>query len=688
MNQPDVPISGDAPSIVNTASRADLIPSGTVAHIPVAVTEAYLSNLIQNPHRGLQELIDNALDADARQIAVSFTRDDLMAIKTVKVHDDGDGMSRARAASSFGSLGDSWKNTSPLTASGRRRRGNKGQGRWSAFALGNEVTWTSVSATADRQGRESTTIVGERRHLDGFEISSEAVSPETPTGTVALIRDILPKAQQLDSAFERDKLTQVYAFTLRRQPSLSIRIDGECLDPSTVIKETYVETIDIDHPDVSIPNGAVRLSVVHWKKNVKGIRPMIVLADGSGEALHDHEDFVPHAPWHYSAFLCWEGFAARKENLVLPAVWDDELRQVVDAGLAALRTHIATKKATARTQILQSWKDEGSYPYQGPPRGPMEEAERDLFDLVAVAAAPSIDASDQKGRRFALRMLREAVTRDPTALTDVLEQVLDLRDDELKDLAEILQRTTLSALVGAGRQVVHRLDILDGLHTLIHDPVFSPKVAEKKHLHEIVAAEPWVFGDEYTTAVSEGALTKVLRSHQRILGPERVLVDPSLPGPRPQVDGIDGRVDLMLSRVSPVDTDTRQHLIVELKRPAVTLGLDEIVQLEKYAFEIRNDRRFHGLNVRWDFLLIGARMNSHAAEKAADFERSARPNFRIRVVTWENLIHERRHQMKFIQNALSMNTTTSGGLEEIRRLHSAHLPEDLLSEDDQVSSAS
>ena len=54
-----------------------------------------------------------------------------------------------------------------------------------------------------------------------------------------------------------------------------------------------------------------------------------------------------------------------------------------------------------------------------------------------------------------------------------------------------------------------------------------------------------------------------------------------------------GIVDLKISRAVPRNhPDEREHLMVELKRPSVKIGQDEISQIEEYAFTIAEDQRF------------------------------------------------------------------------------------------------
>lgn len=663
--------------MTSAAARPWLTPG--VTRVKVIVTDDYLSRLITNPRRGLQELIDNALDADAQNINVDYLRSPLEAITTVIVTDDGEGMTATRATSAFGNLGDSWKRREILTGGGRTRRGKKGSGRWAAFAVGRDVTWSSVTrpvigsdGSHDPERLEGVEVRGSYAELGEFDIETMPVAEDRSAGTVVTVKNVHDTAQGIDNGTRR--LTAHYATELRRQPTLSIRVDGDRLDPALVTVDTHTIAVSVEHEDVA--DGQVVLTVVDWAQDVKAVSPALVLTDAGGNGLFDHREGAQRCSWNYSAYLAWDGFNEHRDDLASPMAHADVVAAVIDAGLAALRHHIRGVQDTARLRILAEWKEEGSYPYVGETDGPVENAERDLFDIVAITAAPVIANNDLAGRKLSLRLLREAVSGSPSHLMTVLREVINLDEKQLAELADLLDRTTLPNIITTAGIVTHRLDILAGLETILHRREDAILVREPDQLHQVVAREPWLFGDEYTTSTSEKGLAEVLRNHRRTLGAERVLVDDDEDEPVGTilVEGRPGRIDLMLTRVSPLDADIRQNLIVELKRPTITLGSEEISQLEKYAFEIREDSRFHGQDVRWDFVLVGTRMNAFARDKAEQLERSNGLNFRIRVMTWDQLIHARRHHMNFVQRALEVSTSADSGVARLKLVHADRLP--------------
>ena len=81
------------------------------------------------PLSAVEELVWNALDADAREVKVDLLTNALGAVEAVRVSDDGTGIDVLSADSTFGSLGGSWKRNTPETVNSHRRLHGRNGGR-------------------------------------------------------------------------------------------------------------------------------------------------------------------------------------------------------------------------------------------------------------------------------------------------------------------------------------------------------------------------------------------------------------------------------------------------------------------------------------------------------------------------------------------------------------------------------
>ncbi|PHR96777.1 MAG: hypothetical protein COA78_28320 [Blastopirellula sp.] len=132
---------------------------------------------------------------------------------------------------------------------------------------------------------------------------------------------------------------------------------------------------------------------------------------------------------------------------------------------------------------------------------------------------------------------------------------------------------------------------------------------ERSQLHRMIAENnTWIFGEEFNLTVDGQSLTEVLKKHRKLIG-NNTVIDQSVK----RIDGKTGIVDLMLSRSIPQNrANEREHLVVELKRPSVKIGSDEITQIEKYAYTVVADERFQHVDTRWSFWVISNDLDDFA----------------------------------------------------------------------------
>ena len=121
-----------------------------VQEIEVKVENDHIERLTTaKPILALSELIWNAYDADAPSVRVEFEEGGLTKLALIRIQDNGDGIPFEEAEDFFKSLGGSWKKKGARTNNCRFIHGERGQGRFKAFSLGDTVTWTSSARASD-----------------------------------------------------------------------------------------------------------------------------------------------------------------------------------------------------------------------------------------------------------------------------------------------------------------------------------------------------------------------------------------------------------------------------------------------------------------------------------------------------------------------------------------------------------
>lgn len=654
-----------------------------MAHIQVTAGRTLLEGYVKTPQIGLCELIWNAFDADAQTVRIEIEVGPLNNTDLIRVVDDGNGMTRERAELSFSRVGDSWK-LAPGTSSegGRLVHGKYGRGRYAAFSLGTAVQWSSTSQAIAGGELSTIHVRGHRSTLDRFEIDAVTVEGDE-TGTVVDIRTVTPEA---DAAFDtteplRQRLLMEFALHLERHKDFKIEFLGTPINPSAAVSSRT--PIVLEMPDGVAGNAT--LTVIEWK--LSNVERRLYLCSSGGAILDEMQPGVQAVGAEFTAYLEWDGFT-RDQSLLLEGDGDTPAGKVVQAGRAALRTHLADSSRRREAETVTRWKAEGVYPYKGEPSSDVERATRDTFNIVAMAASRTVDeAKSNSSKALALGLLREAFENDPESLLPILRQFSQLPVARIDELRELLEHTTLAQLISLGKEVGDRIEFIHGLNALIFDRTTKKRLLERRQLHRILAHETWIFGEEWSLTGDDERLTEVLKKFLTKLGEDVELV-----GGKPVLreDGSDAIPDLVLGRQLETRANHFSHLVVELKRPSHRLADDDVSQLRSYASAITNDERFDQPNTSWEFWLVGNE-TSGAVDEQREQEhlpfgvvQNSR-KYRIRVHTWAEILGDAEHRLKFVQKSLQYESNRDTGLASMRDKYSDYLPQEAIDELDEAS---
>ncbi|MFE1961761.1 ATP-binding protein [Streptomyces sp. NPDC059479] len=616
---------------------------------------------LRNPVGAVEELVWNALDADAEQVTVELVRSDLGGVDRVVVTDDGTGIAADRCDEYFRHIGVSWKKraqTSPVKK--RTLHGKNGRGRVRAFALGSEVRWTSVSEGPE--GPRRVVIESDRSSMDEFDVS-EPEPVEGPTGTVfeALGGNEL---QKLTEGTAMSTLTAAFALHLEAYPDIRITYDGHLLDPSS--EQLRVDSYDVPSPPESAFAPA-QLKIIEWSRPISRA---LILCDGRGMSLAHLKPEIQAPGFHFTAYLSWAGFEDDSAGELSFTDWMPEglAADLVTAAREQLRTHFRCRADQRRRELVDEWRAEGLYPYTGEPASDQARAERETFDVVATAVFRHLPAS-KRAQKVSFALLRSVLAHEPGDVLRIAEELFALSKQEQEELSRLLDRTPLSSLIKASTAAANRLDFLAALEHLVFDPEAKGRVRERDELHRLLEDECWVFGEEYGLHVSDRSLTTVLKQHCRLLGRETPTPDPVL-----REDGRPGRVDLMLSRAARHRKAERHHLVVELKRSNIVLSMTEFAQVNSYAHAVMSDSRFSDPQVTWDFWLVGNAMDDSLRQLARQQDRVpgcavSQPTFRIWVRTWGEIIEDCQERLRFYGEQLEYQSTNEHAMDYLIREH-------------------
>lgn len=614
---------------------------------------------------GVIELIWNALDADASEVRISFDEGALGGIDEVRVGDDGTGMAPEFAVKVFKLLGGSWKASQLRSAGNRPLHGRAGEGRWKAFGIGPRVRWETVAEVGDK--RFLTVIEGRAEQMDGFEIG-ESAETDRPLGTTVRIDEFVDPALGLRGESAESKVTTTFALALEAYP-IKIFYDSVAIKPGDLQRHRADYKLEL-----APEHGEASITIIEWSVRVERL---LYLCDAHGTPIQEVEPHIQAPGFDFTAYIRWAGFVEHADKLLLAEMGNPELEPVMGAARERLRDHFRERSSEVTRRVIDTWKQEDAYPYEGEPRGAVEKAERDLFDVVALTAAKTVNSGDTKAKRLQLRLMKHALETDPGALHEVLGKVLELPPDRVEELRQLLHQTTLTAIVTAARTITNRLQFLEAMKLLVFDAESKSQLKERSQLHRILANETWLFGEEFALTADDESLNTVLTRHLQLLGRERLADEEVL-----DHDGRRRIVDLMLARSVEQVHSRLDHLVVELKAPKVRIGSHELTQIKTYAYAVMGDDRFNKLDVAWDFVVVSNDLDDFAERERNQTDRKEgllwqQDDAKIWVKTWAEIIQASEHRLKFVRRALDYTPTQGEALDYLRATHEKYLPSNL-----------
>jgi hypothetical protein len=632
---------------------------------------------VAKPILAVTELVWNALDADAKKVRVELGYNKMNGLQSITVIDNGHGLSYADAIPAFENLGGSWKSSHAKSkGEGRLLHGKAGKGRFRAFFLGDQVTWKTFYE--DKGSVQQLTIQGTRSKLGVFTLSEPVPAKRERTGTEVKISEIQRNFPSLEGPNAVQEMSGQLALYLRKYPAVQVSYNGTVVDPSSV------EDLVTDYPlgEIRLDNDRViadaQVTVIEWKTMAER---SLLLCDADGFALAEIPSGVQAPGFNFTVYLRSNYIRELDQaGALIFEELDPNFRKLLDAARNAVKDHFRRRKAESAVNIVKEWKEQEIYPYEGEPRSLLEQAERQVFDVVALNVSEYLtdfDKTDARSKRFSLRLLRQAIEESPGAVQKIIQDVLDLPADKRDDLAALLKRTTLSALINASKVVADRLDFLRGLDILLFDPQSKEQLLERSQLHKILEDHTWIFGEEFALSVSDRSLKDVLKKHLHLLGRTEEPVEAVL-----RDDGTVGIVDLMLSRSIPQSrADEREHLIVELKRPKKVIDSGVYDQIESYAMAVAADERFRDTKTRWIFWAVSDDIAPNIRVRARQPNKPEGlvlevpdAHLTVWVKSWGQALESCRGRLEFFQRNLEYVADDESAIALLRKLYSKYLP--------------
>ena len=352
----------------------------TIRSFEIQVHDDHLARIAQvrKPILAVAELIWNAVDADADEVSVSLTDGPLGVLESIRVRDDGHGIPYVEAERLFSGLGGSWKQSRHHSKEKHRiLHGKEGRGRFRVFALGRVVDWDVCYVSAS--GLRAYRISMKKDHLKRVEVDDDSpAAADRARGVLVTVTELDRDFRSLRGPGVADELAQIFALYLRQYPTIKINYDGTLIDPRSVEDRTE----EYDLPQITTPEGEefrASIEIVEWKMPTER---RLYFCNGNGFPLDDTQPGIQAAGFNFTAYLKSDYFAKLlAENRLEIASLDNPTSKILEAAKETLRSHFRRRASERAAGLVDEWRREAVYPYQGDATSAVEEAERQVKDF-------------------------------------------------------------------------------------------------------------------------------------------------------------------------------------------------------------------------------------------------------------------------------------------------------------------
>lgn len=566
------------------------------------------------PWEALFELVWNGLDARAGTVSVDIVENEINGVDRVVVLDNGDGIDIENVKDNFGKFNDSAKKEDAA------QHGLHGRGRLAFHRLCHSATWHTRSKNGDAEIHVSGSNIKKYKGKRIERSAQHSRLSDVVTGTCVELENFhenLPLPAKLQQVFSTE-----FGWFLALNPERQVLLNG------TPVHVPSHETV---RREIEIGKVVFDVTTIRWDERPSSEKSFIYLLDSDGTTRHKQlSSFNLKANFFTSIYVksAWaDGFEAGGESLFSEGSTttdSDEWRKLTKAVnelVQEVYDEFLRKYVNAE---ISKYVDEGIFPsYAGMEASYAEwrtENAKSLVRLIYMADPTVMNSLNKKQKKIIVRLLdRIAVSNENDALFEILNGVLDLDDLSVRRLSNQLKYTQLENIISTIEVLQQRQTAVHKIRELMNSHYQS--VLETPDLQQIIENNTWLFGSRYETiGAEEDTFTRIAKTLRdkvpaiNIIDADDVEETATLPGAAKQTD-------LFLARKLPTfDSFGKQIyrcIVVEIKRPGISLNFKHLQQLDGYANIIKKHPEFSSEHMHFELILLGRKISGADMEIAS-----------------------------------------------------------------------
>jgi hypothetical protein len=534
-----------------------------------------LGDSYQSTERALKELVDNAWDADADHVWITLPEP--MTAEPVVIRDDGAGMTEQEVRQEYLFIANDRRSRKGQFTPQKKRRvkGRKGVGKFAGLSAAR-----TMALTTRARGVE-TSIIIDRQELEGAGKDIERVklpvqrqaSQLTEHGTTISLSELdqnlhFPTVDRLRPLLMRD---------YGREEGFAITINGKMLDMDDLggAMSTCEEIVS----DVGLVK--LRLAVTGDKGRIKGAG-IVVRVQGRAVShptffgLDSAEDFPRSLLGQIYGEVEADGLANDLTGDFSSIVENSKSFERLQAWIAPLIREKVSAVHNREMQLAQARLRQKI----NRRLAELPENKREFANVAITKLLRKFYGESEERLEPVVNVVLDALEHDNYYL--VLRKIDEAQHSDVAHFAEALDEFGLVDLAQIATQARQRLRFLDFL-----DQLQASARTDEMVMHKAIEQNLWLLGGDYGLLASNKSLRAIVeKTLNKIYTGNRG-------GERPDL--------LLASNVS------QRHLVIEFKRPDMSLSFDHYQQATKYRHELGQH-----LPGTTNVLIVGGKINGDA----------------------------------------------------------------------------
>lgn len=566
----------------------------------------------KEPFKSIFEYVWNGFDAKANNVKINLIKNEANGLDYITILDDGHGIDISNLCNSFDKFNESSKKNDDDV------HGSHGRGRLAFHTLANKTVWFTKFKDANAKISISADNISEY-DCELLDNNDQDVNlKKLKSGTFVVLSSLYAEKTKNfpTDGFFIDSLRKEFSWLLIVNPQKKLLLNDieiPILDNSNFEKNIEIQGFDF------------KIKAIRWHKKPSNDKSYNYLLNSQQKTISKvlsrannkidfHTSCYALSEWNDSFdkdLLDIDPIFELQQKILrninsemsnfLKEIYEDYLREYVD-------------------KEIDSYDAKGYFPsYDGYEKNYAafrKEITKSAIKNIYLADPKVFSNLSKKPLKIIIRMLDKLlVSNENDAIYDVLNDVLDLNDTQIDLLAKQLKSTTLENIISTIEILQKRELAVVKLKELMDNHYES--VLETPDLQKIIEENTWLFGAQYEIlGAEEDTFTKIAqRLRNEIKGINDVGVEDldTDDNNKIVIDGLNRQVDLFLARKQHVFDGSGKPIykciIVEIKKPSISLNKKHLTQLTDYAEIISRHPSFNSAKLVFELVLIGRKIS-------------------------------------------------------------------------------